>query len=230
MEKIPMRVKEIIPFYDGTLCHIRLEWVNASDRFNFNTGQFVMLSLTHEEKGAYFAIASAPEENESLDFLIKKTSGIGEKLLNRKVGDIVRLEGPLGKGFPIDQYKGKHLLLIGVGTGIAPLRSVYRSVILRRSDFRYVHLYYGVLTPAHFCHREEIRELRKKDIQVFLTVTTPDADWAGRTGFVQNHFAEAAPDPENSVALLAGMKEMIDQSREELLRIGFKPDQILINY
>ncbi|MHB8483759.1 MAG: FAD-binding oxidoreductase [Nitrospiria bacterium] len=230
MPKFPMKIKEKFPFYDGTLCHIRMDWVDAADQFDFITGQFVTLSLSNEEKGTYFAISSAPEEREILDFLIKKTPGTGEKLIHAKIGDIVWVEGPLGKGFPIDQYKGKHLLLVGVGTGIAPLRSVYRSVILRRSDFRYVHLYYGVLTPAHFCHREEIRQLRKRDIQVYLTVTTPDSEWAGRTGFVQTHFAEAVPEPENSIVLLVGMKEMIDQSRVELLRVGFKPGQILLNY
>ena len=225
-----MRVKEIIPFYDGTICHLGLEWNNPSEAFNFITGQFVTLFLPGEEKGAFFAIASAPEENGFLEFLVKKSAGIGEKLVGLKRGETLFLEGPMGKGFPIDQYKGKHLLLIGVGTGISPLRSVFRSITRRRSDFRYVHLYYGALTPSHFCYREEIRELRKKDIQVFLTVTTPDSEWAGRSGFVQSHFAEAIPDPDKCIALLVGMKEMVDQSRGELIRIGLKPEQILLNY
>jgi sulfhydrogenase subunit gamma (sulfur reductase) len=225
-----MRVKEMIPFYDGTICHLRLEWNNPSEAFDFITGQFVTLFMPDEEKGAFFAISSSPEENESLEFLVKKSAGIGEKLVGLKTGETLFLEGPLGKGFPIDRYKGRHLLLIGVGTGVAPLRSVYRSITHRRSDFRYVHLYYGALTPSHFCYREEIRELRKKDIQVFLTVTTPDSEWAGRTGFVQSHFAEAIPDPEKCIALLVGMKEMVDQSRAELIRIGLKPEQILLNY
>lgn len=225
-----MKIKETIPFYDGTICHLKLEWCNPSEVFNFVSGQFVTLLLPGEEKGAYFAISSEPEEKASLDFLVKKSAGIGEKLVGMKAGETLFLEGPLGKGFPIDRYKGRHLLLVGVGTGIAPLRSVYRSIIRRRSDFRYVHLYYGVLTPSHFCYREEIRELRKNDIQSYLTVTTPDPDWAGRTGFVQSHFADAIPDPERCVALLVGMKEMVDQSRAELIRIGLKPDQILINF
>ncbi|MBI1823053.1 MAG: hypothetical protein HY200_00090 [Nitrospirae bacterium] len=230
MAKIEMSVREIHPYYDGTICHLKLEWKNPSDSFKFMTGQFVTLFLTGVDKGAYFAISSAPEDEGSLEFLIKKSAGIGEKLVGMKPGESLWVEGPQGKGFPIDQYKGKHLLLIGVGTGIAPLRSVFRSIVRRRSDFRYVHLYYGALTPAHLCYRDEIRDLRKKDIQVFLTVTTPDSEWAGRTGFVQSHFSDAIPDPEKCVALLVGMKEMIDQSREELIRVGLKPEQILLNY
>ena len=225
-----MKIVGLNRFYDGSICNVSLAYKNPSQKFQFMTGQFVSLSLSPDEKGTYFAIASEPEEDERLDFLIKGASGMGEKLVGMKEGDSILLEGPLGKGFPIDRYKGKHLLMIGVGTGISPLRSVYRSVVRRRGDFRYVHLYYGVLTPAHFCYREEIRELRKKDIQVFLTVTTPDSQWAGRTGFVQTHFAEAIPDPGECIALLVGMKEMVEQCREELLRIGLKPDQILLNY
>jgi len=230
LAKIQMKIKENIPFCDGLVCHLKLEWNNPSESFNFVTGQFVTLFLPGEEKGAYFAISSAPEENGYLEFLIKKTPGLGEKLAALKAEETLFLEGPLGKGFPIDRYKGRHLLLIGVGTGIAPLRSVFRSIIRRRSDFRYVHLYYGVLTPSHFCYREEIRDLRKSDIQAFLTVTTPDSEWAGRTGFVQGHFVDAIPDPAKCVALLVGMKEMVDQCRSELIRIGLNPDQILINY
>ena len=230
MAKMIMKVAEIQPFYDGSIRHFRLVWTHPEDPFHFITGQFVTLSLPNDDKGAYFAISSAPEEKEWLEFLIKNSAGIAEKIFNLKVGDLVAVEGPLGKGFPIDHFKGKHLLMIGVGTGIAPLRSVFRSVLQRRSDFRYVHLYYGVLTPDHFCYREEIRELRKKDIQTVLTVTTGNPDWAGRTGFVQTHLVEAVPDPESSIVLLVGMKEMIEKCREELIRIGFKPEQILLNY
>jgi len=228
--RINMKITGMTPFLEGSVCHIRLGWVNPQDAFSFTTGQFATLSLPGEEKGAYFAIASSPEEKEYVEFLVKKTAGISEQLVQLKPGNPVTVEGPLGKGFPLDQFKGKHLLLIGVGTGIAPLRSVFRSIVRRRSDFRYVHLYYGALTPAHFFYRDEIRELRKKDIQVILTATTGDGDWAGRTGFVQAHLEEAIPDPAKSIAFLVGMKEMVEQTRGELIRLGLKPDQILLNF
>jgi NAD(P)H-flavin reductase len=225
-----MRVKGSQLLVQETFCYLQLEWIHRPDRFAFTTGQFATLRFSDQEKGAYYAFASAPEENDTVDFLIKKGTAAGDRLRQLRPGDRVLVEGPLGKGFPIDEHKGRHLLLIGVGTGIAPLRSVYRSIIRRRSDFRYVHLYYGALTPAYLCYRDELRELRKSDIQVFLTVTTPDETWAGRTGFVQSHFADAIPDPNRCTALLVGMKEMIDECRAELIRIGLSPDAVLLNY
>jgi sulfhydrogenase subunit gamma (sulfur reductase) len=213
--------------------NFRLEPVSPSGSagFTFIPGQFVQI-LQHRKTVANFAIASAPEDRTYLDLLIKKHRGVAGTLFEKQVGDEVEITGPHGKGFPIDEHKGKNLLLVGVGTGIAPLRSVLRSALNRREDFGELTLVYGVLTPKHLCYPTDLEEWgRHCSIALYLTVTFPENNsWAGHKGFVQDVLKNISPHPENTVALLVGMNEMIMQNTALLMEMGFSKEDILLNF
>ena len=54
--------------------------------------------------------------------LVYRIAGKGTKeFSNLASGDAIEILGPLGNGFPIDQYKDKRVLLVGGGIGIPPL-------------------------------------------------------------------------------------------------------------
>jgi NAD(P)H-flavin reductase len=187
-------------------------------------------SIRPRTEGEHFAMASAPEEEDPWEFLVRKRPGMAEALFGLRAGDEVEIEGPMGKGFSIDDYRGFHLLLIGVGTALAPLRSVIRSVVRRRDDFGEVALYYGVLTPKHFCYPEELAAWPTLGITVHQTVTYGEKDWSGPVGFVQDLLARHRPDPHNRIALVCGMPEMEEANIALLRRLGFLPERILKNY
>ncbi len=198
--------------------------------FPFIPGQLVVLSLPGL-KPAYFAIASAPEEQGYLDVLIRKGKGTSGAIYDLEVGAEIEVSNPTGKGFPLDNHKGKNLLLISVGTAIAPMRSVLRSLLRRRGEFGEVMLFQGVLTPHHFPYEDEMKDWSRQGIQVYRTVTFPEnTGWTGYSGFVQGVLEEVRPNPHNTIVFLAGMKEMIEQTTELLIRLGFKAEDILLNY
>ncbi len=180
--------------------------------------------------GEPFAMASAPEDGDPWEFLVRKRSGMAEALFGLRAGDEVEIEGPMGRGFPIDEYRGRHLLLIGVGTALAPLRSVLRSVIRRHDDFGEMALYYGVLTPRHFCYSEDLAAWPARKIAVQRIVTYGDGTWQGPVGFVQDLLARHRPDPHNRIALVCGMPEMEEANITLLKGLGFPSDRILKNY
>ena len=72
-----------------------------------------MLSLDGAGKG-YFAIASAPGDH-GLEFLIKKGNGVSGALFDSGVGSSVFMSGPVGKGFPVETYKGHDVLMMAAG-------------------------------------------------------------------------------------------------------------------
>jgi len=196
----------------------------------FIPGQLVVLSLPGL-KPAYFAIASAPEEKGYLDILIKQGKGTSAAIYDLEVGAEIEVSNPTGKGFPLDSHRGKNILLISVGSAIAPMRSVLRSVLGRREDFGEVMLFQGVLTPSHFPYEDEMKDWSQRGIQVCRTVTFPEnTDWTGHCGFVQSVLEKVRPKPDNTVVYLAGMTEMIEQTTELLKRLGFKAEDILLNY
>ncbi len=197
--------------------------------FDFIPGQFLKVA-TPSQKGTYFAIASAPQDGRFFDLLIKRVNPVSAALFEMTIGDEVEADGPQGKGFPIEPLFGQDLVLIGVGTGIAPLRSVVRAIIPKRDKFGRVVFIYGVLTPRHLCYPSEAEEWSRSGIEVLQTVTYGEAGWRGRVGFVQEIVREWKPDPERTSAMLVGMPEMVKETSEALLAAGVSEHRILLNY
>ena len=220
----PQMVEEIRSFRLGPIP------ADAALGFHFIPGQFVQIT-TRPGESSYFAIASPPEDHSGLDFLVKRGKGASWEMFDLSVGSEVDVTGPQGKGFPIHDHKGKNLLMIGVGTGIAPLRSALRSALSQRESFGDLIFVYGVLTPQHFCYLDDLHQWSRNSVQVHLTVTFPEGtSWLGHSGLVQEVLKKIKPRPDNTVALLVGMKEMIQENTQLLLEMGFAPENLLLNY
>jgi NAD(P)H-flavin reductase len=216
---------------DTELQYMRLEpaGVETPD-FDFIPGQFLVISYAGCKPG-YFAIASAPGEGRYFDLLIRRGQGASGVLCDLEIGAEVEVVGPQGKGFAIEPHRGKNLLLIGVGTGIAPLRSVIRTIVKERDRYGRIMCFYGALTPQHLCFHEELSAWPDWGVETFLTVTDPNGQpWHSHVGFVQQHLGRISPSPKETVAMLVGMPEMIQENTELLRRLGFLPDAILLNY
>lgn len=163
-------------------------------------------------KSSYFAVASSPARADRFEILVKNMNPLTERLFQKKVGDTVALQGPLGKGFPLEPYTGMNLLFVGVGTAIAPLRSTLLAALDRRSDFNRIELYFGTLTPNHIYFGEEMARWHEKGATVHITVTYPDETWDSHSGFVQEILRQC-PDPlHQTVVYLCGMKEMVEDT------------------
>ena len=120
---------------------------------NFVPGQVAVLSVPCEPP-AYFAFASAPEDAE-LEVLVKQKVGASNVICDMKVGDRIELLEVTGHGFALDEHKGKDLVFVAMGTGVAPLRSALRHVLKRKDEFGQLVVLYGARTPDDFCYRDE---------------------------------------------------------------------------
>jgi len=209
---------------------MRLICLNGEEVWSFIPGQVAVLGIEGAGE-SYFAIASAPEDKGGMEFLIRKGGGVSEALFGVGRGAAVQVKGPVGKGFPIDQYRGRDFILACVGSAIAPIRGVLRSVSYRRADFGRIVLVCGVRYPGDFPFRQEVEGWQQSNIEVILTVSRPEGlDWDGKTGYVQSHFGEAVEGLSQPVAMICGMKAMMEQSRDELIRLGVAATEILTNY
>ena len=194
----------------------------------FVPGQVAVLRAKGEQ--AYFAFASAPEDDE-LEFLVKRGSGAGGSIYEMKEGDRVELVEVVGRGFPLREQKGKDLVFVAMGTGVAPLRSALRCAIRHADEFGQLVVLYGARTPEHFCYGDEVEEWEAGGVELRRVVSRPDGhDWSGPTGYVQSLLDHVLPDLSSPVALICGSREMIGQTRERLQQMGFAPDEILTNY
>lgn len=195
----------------------------------FVPGQVAILHV-HDEAPAYFAFASAPEDSE-LEVLVKRKIGVSNVIFDMPEGETIELVGVTGHGFALEEQENKDLVFVAMGTGVAPLRSALRHVLKRKDKFGQLVVLYGARTPDHFCYRDETDSWEQAGVELRQVISRPDGhDWSGPTGYVQSLLDHVLPDLKSPVALICGSLEMIDQTRERLGKMGFKPEEILTNY
>ena len=118
-----------------------------------------------------------------------------------------------------------------MGTGVAPLRSALRHVLKHKADFGKLFLLYGARTPEDFAYRDEVQSWADAGVDLRQVISRPDGhDWSGPTGYVQSLLDHVLPDLSSPVALMCGSREMIEETRERLEKMGFNGDEILTNY
>jgi sulfhydrogenase subunit gamma (sulfur reductase) len=195
----------------------------------FISGQVAMLGVGQEEP-AYFAFAGAPTDRD-LEILVKRTIGASVALFDMKEGEQVDLIEVVGHGFDLDRQKGRDLVFVAMGTGVAPLRSALRHVLNRKEDFGQLVVLYGARTPDDFCYRDETQGWEDEGVELRQVISRPDGhDWSGPTGYVQTLLDHVLPQLHAPVALVCGSREMIAQTRDRLEQMGFAPEAILTNY
>jgi NAD(P)H-flavin reductase len=197
---------------------------------DFRPGQVARLRVG-EAGAAYFAIASAPEDDE-VEFLVKRTNDPASRALyETRPGDRVELVEITGHGFDLAAQEGRDLVFVAMGTGVAPLRSALRSALPRSDRFGQIVVLYGARTPEDFCYRDETEAWRSAGVELRQVISRPDGyEWAGSTGYVQSLLDNVLPNLSDPVALVCGSREMIEQTRDRLHEMGFEPERILTNY
>jgi len=203
--------------------------LRADTAVDFTPGQVAVLRVDGEAS-AYFAFAGAPEDRD-LEVLVKQKAGASAVIYNKCVGDQIELVGIAGHGFNLDAMKGRDLVFVAMGTGVAPLRSALRHVLKRKDEFGELVVLYGARTPDDFCYRDETEDWSAQGVELRQVISRPDGhDWSGPTGYVQSLLDNVLPNLSSPVALICGSREMIEQTRERLRKMGFNPEEILTNY
>ncbi len=203
--------------------------LRCAEGVDFTPGQVAILRVDGEEP-AYFAFASAPDDRD-LEVLVKQKMGASSVIYDMSVGDQIELVGIAGHGFKLEDMRGRDLVFVAMGTGVAPLRSALRHVLKRKAEFGQLVVLYGARTPDDFCYRDETDDWEAAGVELRQVISRPDGhDWSGPTGYVQSLLDNVLPNLTSAVALICGSREMIDQTRERLSKMGFKPEEILTNY
>ncbi len=202
------------------------------ERPGFTAGQVAVLEI--EDFGSmYVAFASAPEDK-GFEFLIKRGDGTGMSaaLFDLHKGDNVVLKEIAGRGFPVEDFRGRDLVFVAMGTGLAPLRAVLRHIFHAREKYGRLIVLYGARAVEDFCFQEEITTLwRDQGVELRQVISQPgNGDWSGPTGYVQGLLDHLTPELDQPIALVCGSSEMINQTRERLYELGFAPERVLTNY
>lgn len=198
------------------------------ESFEFRAGQFGLYSAFGFGEST-FCIASPPTRKGYIQCTFKRAGRVTAALSELGVGDTVGFRGPYGNSFPIEEWKGKNLLFIAGGIGIAPVRSVIWTCLDRREDFGSITIVYGAKTVDDLVYKEELRHWGEREDVVLIKTVDPAGEkpgWDGKVGFVPSVLEEASPKPDNTVSVICGPPVMIKFSLRALEKLGFKDDTV----
>ena len=205
----------------------RVVGLDGKKVFEHIPGQCAMLSMPGVGE-ALFSITSSPTNRDFLEFSIKKCGCVTEWLHQMEVGQQITIRGPYGNGFPVESaLKGKDLLFIAGGIGLAPLRSVINYVRDNRANYGSVQIVYGSRSKDDLVDYQEIINEWMADagIEVNLTIDREQEGWDGHVGFVPNYVKELNPDIRKTV-LMCGPPIMIKFTLAGLKELGFQDTQV----
>ncbi len=197
--------------------------------FKFAPGQFNMIYAFGIGESA-ISISSDPAHTGTLRHTIQRIGVVTDALSQLRRGDVVGIRGPFGTGWPIDTLKGRDILIVAGGIGLAPLRSVVYHVLEHRSDFGRMILLYGARTPLNLLFRVELEQWSKQPgVEVLTTVDKGDSTWKGNISVVTKLLGSAKLNLENTIALVCGPELMMKYGAVDIERHGIKRGQIFLS-
>ncbi|MFC1736082.1 FAD/NAD(P)-binding protein [Candidatus Hydrogenedentota bacterium] len=197
-----------------------------NENFTFKAGQFGLYSIFGAGE-CVFCVASSPTRKGYIECSVKLAGKVTGELHRADVGDIIGFRGPYGNWFPIDEMKGKDLLFVGGGIGLAPLRSLIWNCLDLRDQFGNVTIVYGSRSVDDLVYKDELQTWEEMpDVKTLYTVDpsgeTPE--WDGEIGFVPTVLSNSGISPDNTIVITCGPPIMIKFVLVALQEMGFSPD------
>ncbi len=207
--------------------HFNFKDEKLRKKFVFESGQFAELSVFGIGE-ATFCISSSPTRNDHLECTVNRVGLVTNALHRLGVGAEIGFRGPYGNSFPLELMRGKNLVFVGGGIGLAPLRSVIFNVLDNRNKYGKINIIDGARTPADLCFKYDLDSWQQdKSIDVSITVDKGDENWTGMEGFVPAVLEQVAPSASDAIAIVCGPPIMIRFTFPVLEKLGFSPEQII---
>jgi NAD(P)H-flavin reductase len=197
----------------------------------FKTGQFIELSIPGIGEGP-FTPSSSHFISNTMDVTIMKTGFMTEYVHKTKKGDRVGLRGPFGSNYPLEKFVGKDILILGGGCGLAPLRSLFLTLVHEIEKYKSITFLAGAKSPKDCIFKETVDEWRSYKKVRFLRavdVVPDDEAWNEDVGLVTRLLQKIKIDPKVNPAIVCGPPVMMKFGTLDLLKMGFKDENIYLS-
>lgn len=193
-------------------------------------GQFVEVSILGVGE-APISISSSPSRSDkTFELCVRRVGDLTNTLHALNPGDTIGVRGPFGHGFPINSFRGKDLLFVIGGLGMAPARSLINQVLDERGNFGRVIILYGTRNPSEMLFTEELNQWgQREDVEMALTVDQPDGSWTGSVGVITTLIPDVQIYVPNTIAITVGPPVMYRFVLMELLGMGVREGNIWLS-
>src|ERR1700730_13534023 len=234
IKRLPARIERALPLsHDVMGLYVKLP---AAETFRFEAGQYIDIMLSGGRRRS-FSIASPPHCSRVLELHVRRVAGgeFSERLFDvDPQSALLTIEGPLGQF--VYRPGVAPMLLVGGGTGIAPLLSILRHMIDNGIE-RDMTIYWGVRSERDLYARAALEDLaqrcpaagRSARLRYVPVLSEPSSDWRGHRGFVHDAVLKDVVDLEKYDVYAAGPPAMIAAVRSEFGRRGVAANRLFFD-
>ncbi|QSV44548.1 FAD/NAD(P)-binding protein [Geobacter benzoatilyticus] len=194
-------------------------------------GHFVQVSLLGWGE-APISVASSPTRSGYFEMGVRRAGTLTGALHEMKAGDVIGIRGPFGKPFDLPRLRGKDLLLVSGGCGLAPMRSLIQYCEDQPREFGSITILYGAKSPADTLFKDDLAaweaSARFTCSRTVDRITGGDC-YSGGVGLVTALIPPLEIDPGRTVAVLVGPPVMYRAVVEELRKKGLGTDRIVVS-
>lgn len=190
-------------------------------------GQFVQLSIP---KIGEAPISVSEQGDGWLEFTIRKVGKVTNVIFEKEAGDVLFLRGPYGKGWPVEELKGKNVVIVAGGTGVSPVRSTLNFLMKNKGYAKSVHLIAGFKNTDSVLFKKDL-EAWDKAFNCIYCLDNQEAP-----GFRKGFVTEAVNDlpikdfGEDYAVLVVGPPPMMKFTGLGLLKCGLKEENIWMSF
>jgi CDP-4-dehydro-6-deoxyglucose reductase len=232
IKRVPGRIVRTQPLsHDVMGVFLRLP---AAESFDFQPGQYIDVMLPGGRRRS-FSIASPPHDSRLLELHVRRVQGgeftdplFADPHVHPKRSMLLSIEGPLGQF--VYRPTDAPMLLVGGGTGLAPLKSILRHVI--ENDLpRRMTLYWGVRSERDLYAHGELMELvrRAPAFHYEAVLSEPSSAWTGRRGWVHEAVLQDFELLAATDIYASGPPAMIAAVRGEFALRGADPSRVFFD-
>jgi len=220
-------VQAVLPETPGVTTY-DLTFDDPNAGYAFRPGQFNMLYLPGIGEAA-ISVSSDPGEAAKLRHTVRALGNVTRAMTRLHPGDKLGVRGPFGTVWPVDDCRGRDVVIAAGGLGLAPLRPVLYHLSRHRADYGRVTLLYGTRSPVDLLYTNEYEAWRAAGIDVQPTVDSAGGDWHGSIGFVTALLARLPLEPTRTVVFTCGPEVMMRFVASEAVARGVPASQVFVS-
>ncbi|WP_392538948.1 FAD/NAD(P)-binding protein [Legionella sp. 227] len=209
--------------------HLRFLDPDHHERFLFYPGQFNMLYLYGVGEVA-ISIVSDPEKKDILTHTIRAIGRVTKALQKLQPGDRIGVRGPYGRGWPLDQAKGKDVVVLTGGLGCAPSVSIIEYILARREQYGHLSILQGVKHSDDFIFRKQYAIWQKSpDTVIHIAADQAGPKWPWAVGYVTDMIDKLHLNPVNTIVMMCGPEMMMNTAVKVLTPRGISEHDIYLS-
>jgi len=199
--------------------------------FGHRPGQFVQVSIFGAGE-APISVASSPTRGQFLELGVRRMGKLTGALHGLGPGDEIGVRGPFGRSFDTEALRGKDMLLVAGGCGLAPMRALIQYCEDRREDFGRVAFLYGAKTPGDALFKDDLARWRQSGAMTcrYTVDRVPEGEpWDGQVGLITKLIPPLEIESAKTIAVIVGPPVMYRPVIAELHAKGLADASIMVS-